>query len=344
MITLDGTAIAAVSNNHSSNKNMQISTTAKTLGNGTFTLLITTPNKISEDWTVQAHFRDARIRPVDDLSPIYNKSDSIIRTFDTIASNISDSKNPLIALVDDSDTNINGSNDNVNTPDVIDPGNIISNKDDAEYINNINNLNGTLIDLNDTITVDDINMNDTTLQCPEGTTLDDKWGICQPTANSMTADSNDTEDYPVDIISNGTTSQCPEEGMVLDDLSECIFPDFILPTPDIITDGGEDNDTIVNPESPTEPCPPDTNLDESTGICFPPDISSSVPDSGTTDSLTTSECPPNTLPDDTGMCFPLDINEQPASNESAVTEEGELILPGQQGQIRNKFHKNRSRD
>ena len=40
---------------------------------------------VGQNWTVQAHFKDSAIRPIDNLSPIYNSSDSNIITFSTVA-------------------------------------------------------------------------------------------------------------------------------------------------------------------------------------------------------------------------------------------------------------------
>jgi hypothetical protein len=66
--------------------NMSLST--RTNADGTFTVRTDAPAEVKEGWTVQAHFKGLKIRPVDDLSPFYNSSDSIIQTFSTVESSV----------------------------------------------------------------------------------------------------------------------------------------------------------------------------------------------------------------------------------------------------------------
>jgi len=246
----------------------------------------------------------------------------------------SSEENPWVALTNGNDTG----NDNDTTSITL--ANIIDNTNETLHVDTIN---GTLN-----------NGNGTTFECPLGTIPNEDWGLCEPTDN-LTATINGTGEFPLVDITNSTeldipdvsldgndtpkvtgvngsgsgiltSPECPEGGMIPDDLDECIFPDITPPTPDIITDGGEGNDTITNPEIPNTTCPPDTNLDDVTGLCIPPDItlSTPVPNTDITNNTTTIECPPGTAPDDiTGICITLDVNEQPASEESTTTEQGE---------------------
>ncbi|WP_458743449.1 hypothetical protein [Candidatus Nitrosocosmicus sp. T] len=355
-ITFNGTALV---------NETRVATT--TFENGSFISEIPVPNQIGQNWTIQAHFKDSSIRPVDDLSPIYNDSDSNIVSFSTVSSSSSSSSSssqsdnsvvrelPTNQEEEEGDSNNNGDSEQIDSQALCNEENtildestgqcvpmepLISSTDDCEDP-------GTLMDETTGICAPpepSVSSTDTCEEQQPGTILDESTGQCVPMSEP---------DVP---IINGTTNDCEDPGTLMDETTGICAP----PEPSITssTDTCEEQQpgTILDestgqcvpmsePDVPiingtTNDCEdPGTLMDETTGICAPPEPSI------TSSTDTCEEQQPGTILDEsTGQCVPTselepltvpstdDLNSSSTDNNSSSDVGPPVLEEGEQGE------------